>query len=55
MNVNKFYKDGYDEWDMPRHLTSMIWGQLLSEKWIDHPVYKSVPTWSINNGGEAQE
>ena len=32
MNVNKFYKDGYDEWDMPRHLTSMIWGQLLSEK-----------------------
>ena len=54
MNVNKFYKDGYDEWQMPSYLTSMVWGQLLCENWIDHPVYKSVPDWSINKGGEAQ-
>ena len=55
MNVNKFYKDGYDEWTMPPHLNAMVWGQLLSENWIDHPVYKAVPEWSINDGGEAQE
>lgn len=55
MNVNKFYKDGYDEWTMPSHLNAMVWGQLLSENWIDHPVYKAVPDWSINDGGEAQE
>jgi hypothetical protein len=54
MNVNKFYKEGYDEWEMPPHLNAMIWGQLLSENWIDHPVYKGVPDWSINRGGEAQ-
>lgn len=54
MNVNKFYKDGYDEWEMPPHLKAMIWGQLLSENWIDHPVYKAIPDWSINQGGEAQ-
>lgn len=55
MNVNQFYKDGYDEWQMPPHLTAMVWGQLLCENWIDHPVYKGVPDWSINKGGEAQE
>tara|TARA_R110000796_G_scaffold59408_4_gene137070 strand:- start:261 stop:899 length:639 start_codon:yes stop_codon:yes gene_type:complete len=54
MNINKFYKDGYDEWQMPPHLSAMIWGQLLCENWIDHPVYKEIPDWSINKGGEAQ-
>ena len=39
---------------MPPHLTAMVWGQLLCENWIDHPVYKEVPDWSINKGGEAQ-
>jgi len=54
MNVNKFYKEGYDEWVMPPHLSAIIWGQLLSENWIDHPMYKAIPDWSINKGGEAQ-
>ena len=55
MNVNKFYKDGYDEWQMPSHLAAAIWGQLLSENWNNHISYKAVPEWSINNSSKSQE
>ena len=55
MNVDKFYKDGYDEWELPTHLNAMVWGQLLSENWVDHIEYKGVPDWSINAAEGAPE
>ena len=55
MNVNNFYKYGFDEWQMPQWMSQAFMGQLLVEEWIDHPVYKGVPSWSINKGGEAQK
>jgi len=48
MNVDHFWKYGYDLWEMPEHLKAMCWGQLLSEEWIEHNVYKGVPKWSLN-------
>ena len=48
MNIDHFWKYGYDLWEMPEHLKAMCWGQLLSEEWIEHNVYKGVPSWSLN-------
>ena len=48
LNVNKFYKQGYDEWTLPEELKTILWGAIYTEEWNEHSVYKSIPSWSIN-------
>ena len=48
LNVNKFYKQGYDEWALPEELKTILWGAIYTEEWNEHSVYKSIPSWSIN-------
>lgn len=48
IDVNSFYKHGYDEWVLPQELKTMLWGAIYTEDWNKHSVYKNVPTWSIN-------
>jgi hypothetical protein len=49
LNVNKFYKEGYDVWQMPSDLNAILWSSIISETYNQHTVYKGIPTWSINN------
>lgn len=49
LKVNKFYKEGYDVWQMPSDLNAMLWSSIVSETYNKHTVYKGIPTWSINN------
>ena len=48
LNVNKFYKQGYDEWTLPEELKTILWGAIYTEEWNEHSVYKNIPSWSIN-------
>ena len=48
IDVNHFYKHGYDEWMLPQELKTMSWGAIYTEDWNKHSVYKNVPAWSIN-------
>lgn len=48
LNVNNFYKHGYDEWSLPEEIRTILWGAIYTEEWSDHSVYKSIPSWSIN-------
>ena len=49
LKVNKFYKEGYDVWQMPADLNAMLWSSIISETYNNHTVYKGIPEWSINN------